>query len=219
MIACLKLIPAALIALSMSAQAAVIITIQEVGQDVVVSGSGSIASDWLGGPVPTQIFSTDILDPSNYTIQAGNPTTEMNLYELQAIPGDPETNEPRFGNGPEVTQTTNNTGDAFGIRFSQPELMQLAIPTDYVSGEQMNFRVTFPGATLNSLGIELGSSTWNWTGQPELDQHVTLNVIPRAGTPPVAASSVPTLGALGLMGLAAAIGTAGVAMTRRRKQS
>lgn len=216
----LKFIPAVLIGISVGAQAGVTITIQEVGQDVVVSGSGSIALDWLSEAESTQIFSTDILDPSNYTIQAGsNPATVMNLYTLQAIAEDPENAVPRFGNGPEVSQATNNTGDAFGVSFPDSELIQLAIPADYVPNEEMHFRVAFPGATLKSLGIELGSSTWNWTGQPELDEHVTLNVIPRADTLPVAATPVPALGAFGLMGLAAAIGAAGIPMTRRRKQS
>lgn len=216
----LKLIPAALIGIAVGAQAAVTITIQEVGPDVVVTGSGSIASDWFGEAESTQTFSTDVLDPSNYTIQVGsNPATVMNLYTLQAIAEDPANGVPRFGNGSEVSQATNNTGDAFGVSFPDSDLMQLAIPADYVPDEEMRFSVTFRGATFESLGIDLGSSTWNWTGQPQLDENVTLNVIPRADTPPVAAAPVPALGAFGLMGLASAIGVAGVAMARRRKQS
>lgn len=215
----LKLIPAALIATSLGAQAAVTITIQEVGRDVIVRGSGTVDTDYFSKPVPTEIFPEDVLDPGKYTIRAGNSTAVMNLYDLQAIAEAPTNGVPNFGDGPEVSQATNNTGDAFGVSFPSTGMIQLAIPADYVANAEMRFRVTFAGTSFDDLGIELGSSTWNWTGQPGLDEHVTLNVIPRADTPPVVASAVPTLGAFGLMGLASAIGVAGVAMARRRKQS
>lgn len=211
-----KLIPAALLTLSMSAQAGVTITIQEVGDDVVVSGAGylSIQTD---SPFEGNVSAgNDVLDPSNYKIQVGSSTKALDYYIFQPQ-GEIEVGvQPSFGTGGEAQQVTNNTGDPFGISFPFPAAMTIGVATDYLSDSQINFRATFAGETLASLGIDLGSSRWRW-GQAEAGQFVLLNVIPRA-TAPAAAIPVPTLGALGLIGLAGAIGTAGIAINRRRKQ-
>lgn len=207
---------ASLLATSFGAQAAITITIQEVGGDVVVSGAGYLDIQ-TESPFEAGVSAdNDVLDPSNYKIQVGSNTKALDYFIFQPQGEGDLGVQPSFGAGVEVQQPTNNTGDPFGISFPFPAAITIGVATDYISGNPINFSATFADETLASLGIDLASSRWGW-GQNDEGEYVLLNVIPRAAIP-VAATPVPTLGAFSLMGLAGAIGAAGVAMNRRRKQ-
>lgn len=211
------LFAASLLAASFGTQAAITITIQEVGDDVIVNGSGFLSNYGEGsGDGAITVLTNDSLDPSGGTIQAGNTSTDTKTY-LNQQP------EPIvFGNGPMSSQPTTNTGDPFGISYPFPAVLGITLPAEYISGSPLQFSMTFAEATLESLGIHLGTYAWQWgdvENSPD-DSRVVLNVISRAVVPqPITATPVPTLGTFGLMGLAGAIGAAGVAMNRRRKQS
>ena len=216
---CLKLIPCALLAFAINAQAAVTITIQEVGNDVVVNGTGFVSIDPAMKVGTEQDSAFDILDPSAYRIQAGSNTTELNYFYFQPHWESIEMagQQPSFGTGSEIRQPTNNTGDAFGISFENDgAVLRIALPAEYEQGDRTNFSMTFANTTLSRLGIDPGSSQWSW-GVDDEGEFVYLNVIAPAVPPtPTAATPVPTLGVFGLLGLAGAIGAAGIAATRRR---
>lgn len=220
----LQLLPAALLALSLQAQAAVTITIQEVGNDVVVTGSGSI--DSLNGfaSLQPEPLTLDTLEPTRGFVLAGtaDPSSSMTTY------GYMRTGPDSFGGGSHVSKPTENTGDLFAFDpNSAPSFGLLYLPSDYVPGATLNFSTRWSEQSLENLDIELGSYEWILTSPwapGSAAETITLNVIPAAelppetAPPPATATPVPGLGAFGLIGLAAAIGTAGAAMARRRKQ-
>lgn len=213
----LKLFPVALLTMTLSAQAAVTITIQEIDGDVVVAGSGAINS--LAGLTLINSISSDGFfaqtNPSTASIGALQRGYHIYLYEGHISPQN-------FGGGKSSKATiVNSTGFSIGdtnVSGVTTANFGLGLPASYVLGSLINFVMTYEAKTLDDLGIIAGTYEWKWgTAQDGANgDSVILNVIAPAAIPTPA--PVPTLSAFGLMGLAGVIGAAGVAMTRRRKK-
>jgi len=146
------------------ASAIVTLRVQQVGNDVVITGSGSA--------IITGLTSAD----NDYT----NVLTDAQIYAGPDAFGD------SFGGGGDVSLWSNisgplvfgsdsnifenpssGSGDLFGIVADNfegnPGAQRLVLPMDYTSGTSLSGTSTFTGFTLARLGFTPGQiSTWSW---------------------------------------------------------
>ncbi|MDH5857247.1 IPTL-CTERM sorting domain-containing protein [Lampropedia aestuarii] len=213
-----RILAAVLFAGSLSAQAAVVITIDQVGDDVVLKGSGSI--DTRNGLRRSHSTNPPAGSAGVYRMRPLTAYIAAHSNELAVYQGmeGPETIGPGYIGPGRYTVANQYSGgnlvlDRTLIAFDGSAA--LPIPID--------FSMTFENQTLETIGIDVGRYKWTW-GTPEDGDSLTVCAglpapcVEEEPTAPTRATPVPTLGAFGLMGLAGVIGAAGAAMTRRRKQ-
>ena len=152
----------AIMALALSANAAITINISQVGPDVVVTGSGSVNTAGL------TLQATSAFGPSMYTLFgvlfAGTSNgVSTDFWSGASLAGS------SFGSGPIAIPSTG-TGDRLGVYQTW-----VALPNGYVSGTPLSASSTFSNTTLNELGLNVGSSVWSWGSGPTADS-LTLNV-------------------------------------------
>ena len=161
--------------------AAVIVNIQEVGADVIISYSGAIdlTDTAFDGTKPAEAFGAfPILGViGNLT----DPYTKYLFPSAGVTPHGP-------GNG---ALGSSRTGDIFGFSDSA-----VGLSVGYVSGAAINGSLTFAAASLLSLGFTPGSYV---TTLP--NDAITTNVI--GADVPLPAAAPMLLGALALTGVAA----------------
>ncbi len=155
---------------SIAAHSAIVLTVKQDGNDVVVIGSGSANTTSLFNPPdsPTQALDyTNVLWDNQ--IYAGPdafngvpPQVDVNLWS--GINGPLS-----FNTDPFIfpTNPSSGSGDLFGIYIdtvnNQPLLV---LPLLYGSGNPLNGTSRFNNFTLADLGLNPGAFTWNWgTGQ------------------------------------------------------
>src|SRR5262245_40105296 len=148
------------------AEAGYTVTLQQVGPDVVASGSGAIDLTGLSianHRVPTE---TDI-EPANGGIFTGT-TAFADLYRGNV-------SGPRsFGVGGGGQYTNIASGDMVGIYAVSGNIV--VVPTGYVSGTALSDTATWSGKTFATLGVTPGRYVWKWgTGA---NQNVTLEILP-----------------------------------------
>lgn len=244
----LKLLPVTLLALSFGAQADIAITIKQVGKDVVVEGSGSLSTENLtcfpiGNQNEVSSFSSKDANTATFGMQlqpltmlfANSPigslpeSASMCLYSITTREG------VGLGSSEEVA-TGISSGSLFGLNEFEYENefapLAVLLSNSYTSGSRLIFSGLIADKTLNELGLTAGGSLkWTLSTEPiEAPNEENPPALRKAGdveilsitvqgeAVPPTATPVPTLGIFGLMGLASAIGAAGVAMNRRRKQ-
>ena len=162
-----------------------IVTLEEVGSNVVATGSGQID---LTGLHIFASFSGGVgnIDPSF----GGAGVGVGNLDVYAGVPSTPAS----FGSG-SLTEPSNSSGGLVEYDANAPTL---AVPGGYVSNALLSASTsTYDNATFAMLGVTLGIYVWTWgTGA---DQSFTLEI---GQTPiPAALSLFATgLGALGLLG-------------------
>jgi hypothetical protein len=150
------------------AEAGYIVTLQQVGTDVVATGSGVIDLTGLsivGHHVPTL---TDI-EPANGGIFTGA-TAFADVYR-----GD-VSGPTRFGSG-SATYTNNASGDMVGIYAVFGNIV--VVPTGYVSGTALSDTAIWSGKTFATLGVNPGMYIWTWGSGA--NQNFTLQLLPCVG--------------------------------------
>ena len=167
------------------------VTLQQMGANVVATGSGAINLTGL------TFFSSGIdftarIRAGVGVIITGPPggSGDVDLYTGFTGP-------PSFGSGFFFFPNTGS-GDIVGID-AQSFGGLLAVPPGYISGAALSDSMTFNNATLASLGVTPGTYVWSW-GTGLKNQDFTL-VIRAAGVPD-GGSTVSLLGCA-LIGLAA----------------
>ncbi len=185
----------ALATLGGRAQAGLLITINQVGNDVVVSGSGTLDTADL-----TNSSSFSGFDPEIHATEAlvtlGPIPEDFNLFTGLIGPS-------AFGPGNAFpTDASSGSGDAFGILGS---IGEVALPMGYVSGTALLATNTYSGQTISSLGLTLGTYVYTAGSTADADT-ITLQINP---------ASVPEPSTLISGGLAALLGL-GYAWRRRR---
>jgi PEP-CTERM motif len=178
--------------LALPAKAAYVVTIEEVGSDVVATGSGSINFDALD-------FWGDEEDPSLIEASEGalviGPAIPTDDIYYSGIAGPAVA----FGGGDEFF-ADSGSGAVVGLgTFEETTGGVIAVPEDAVSGAPLGISTaTFANATLMSLGLTPGSYQWTWGSGPTADRF-TLEIATERG-----ASAVPEPGtwAMLLLGLA-----------------
>jgi hypothetical protein len=184
----------AMMGLSGKARAGVVININQVGSDVVATGSGTINLTDL--TYSTTQDNLPYTNPFDAQLSMG-PVTIAPIDIYSSITG-PTT----FGTTDANEYPTTGTGSLFAVYGNTGAL---EVPQGYTSGTPLSATDTYSVATFISLGLTPGTYTWNWGTGANAD-FFTVNI----GT-----ASVPEPCSLVLSGIA----VAGVMayMGRRRK--
>jgi hypothetical protein len=138
------------------AQAAYIVTVDQVGSAVLATGAGSINFDALA-------FYGDEIDRSLIAASGGaiivGPTTPTNNTFYSGITGPAIT----FGTGGEFF-ADGGSGGIVGLgTFDETTGGVVAVPQDYVSGTSLGTSTaTWTNATISSLGLTPGAYVWSW---------------------------------------------------------
>ena len=179
-------IPAMLISSGLSApsaQAAYIVTLDQVGTNVVATGSGTI--DLTGLNLANSNASGAFIVPSAGDIING-PAGGVNddLYAGFAGPTS-------FGGGA-LNSASGGTGDRVGV---DETLGQLFVPRGYMSGTFLSDTTTF-GGSFATLGVTPGTYVWTWGSGADADSF-TLQIGPAVVPAPLIDRGLPVLLAVG----------------------
>ena len=147
------------------AQAGYTVTLQQVGLDVVATGSGPI--DLHGLTFSNSVLGTTPQISSNFrgcSISTGpvpfryqDPRTGVDYYGGASGPMS-------FGGSGEVFANSGG-GDTVGIAagtYLKSNFVLLSVPRGYVSGTFLSDSATYSGTTLASLGVTPGTYVWTW---------------------------------------------------------
>jgi hypothetical protein len=159
-----------------SAQAGYIVTLQQVGPDVVATGSGPLnltglskSNSFTIGPeiIPTAggKFGAAILTGL---------TTTTDLYAGNL------SGPTSFGSGG-LTYASSGSGDMVG-KFGGLLGSGLIVPTGYVSGTALSGMAIYRGKTFCTLGVTPGTYVWTWGGGA--NQNFTLQIPPAINCAP-----------------------------------
>jgi hypothetical protein len=144
------------------AQASVIVTMEEVGSDVVLMGSGSLNLAGLSFVGPETINS--IVYASFGVFGVGPNGASVDLYSGVSGPSS-------FGSGTAIV-SDSGSGDTFSIDFESGILLD--VPTGYMGGA-LSGSSTYTNSTFASLGVTPGTYVWTW-GSSDLHDSVTLQI-------------------------------------------
>jgi hypothetical protein len=164
-------------------------TIEQVGSNVVASGSGSIDLTDLTAAIGNFDGSQGAVEANIADVGLGS-TPTLTLYS--GISG-PTSFGPGTGGGATYTSTTSGLGLAInGI------LHALLVPSGYVSGTVLTSTSTFVGNTLTGLGLTPGTYTWTWgTGDHAGSFEIEIGATPLPAALPLFATGIGGLGLLG----------------------
>ena len=153
-----------------SAQAGYIVTLQQVGPDVVATGSGAINLTGLTFSHSASLGNPEIL-PRSYgawgggEIVTGPTSSSVDSYRGPSGPWG-------FGSGG-LTLASSGSGDMVGIVTILLDGF-LIVPRGYVSGNFLSDSATYSGKTFATLGVTPGTYVWTWgTGA---NQNFTLQI-------------------------------------------
>lgn len=174
------LLAAATLALATASHAAIVITFQQVGGNIVETGSGSANLTALSLPTATNF--RGLVSPTFPEAAVGSSgATAVTTYSGISGPSN-------FGSG-SLTLASSGTGSTFGFQSNL-----LVVPLGYVSGTSLSGSSTFNGATFASLGILAGIYTWTWGAGATADS-LTVNAIAAVPEPGSALAGMLALGA------------------------
>lgn len=163
------------------------ITIEEIGSDVVLSGSGSLDLS-LWGP-PSAGLNTQ--DPF---IDSAGLLTASNGAMLHAY-----ADEPASFSGPGVIALDGGgipasswSGDPL-LFFWATNAAQIHVPLGYSFGAPLTTGMVFENQSLASLGLEIEIYLWTWDTKDGGSDFYSISVLPTPG-------ALAMLGAAGLLG-------------------
>jgi hypothetical protein len=175
-----------------SVHAGYILSLEQVGANVVATGSGSI--DLADLAFYASGYDLALFDPDLTIVFVGSSTPNPDMY-YSGIAGPSS-----FGSGP-GTDANSGDGGVVGISAVNGEII---VPESYTSGASLGTSTsTFDNVTLADLGVTPGTYNWTWGDGVDADSF-TLD----AGV-----ATVPEPVTLSLFGA----GLAGICFARRRK--
>jgi hypothetical protein len=166
-----------------------IVTLQEVGSNVVATGSGNLDTTGL---TFVNSFTTFAQIIPNESLIVTGPAASTGMNEFFGTFTGPTS----FGTGFFLT-ASSGSGNVAGLYDLESHLF---VPTGYVSDTALSNTSTWNSATFASLGLTTGTYVWTWGNGA--DQRFTLQVgsvsnVPLPGALPLFATG---LGALALLG-------------------
>lgn len=163
-----------------------IVTLEQVGSNVVATGSGAIDLTGLsfitGSSLAAGMYPTL---PDIFTGPAADTMTDLYTGTLSGPTS--------FGSGG-YTAASSGSGDFVGIDIPADALF---VPVSYVTNDPLSDTSTYDNATFASLGVTPGTYVWTWGSGA--DQSFTLDI----GTTPLPATLPLFATGLGLVGLVA----------------
>ena len=153
------------------ANAAVTITLAQVGNDVVATAAGTLTL-----PGATSSFSglPGAIGAQEGRVIFANNSNFSYINCLTPSPGP-------FGTGPTSYNISSFNGDVFGILALYGNVF---LPTAFVSGGAINSTITFTNITIASLGLNAGGTTYTCG---------TDTITVRGSAPTPTAQAVPSL--------------------------
>jgi hypothetical protein len=146
------------------AQAGFIVNLDQVGPNVVATGSGTIDLAGLSLPFPNSFRA--VMQPQFGQIAIGSPNDEpVDVYT--GITGATSSFGP--GNGG-ASFPNSGSGDKV---FINPGM--LLVPSGYVSGNPLSSISTYDNRTFSTLGVTPGTYLWTWGSGAHADSF-TLNI-------------------------------------------
>lgn len=131
------------------AQAGYIVTLQQVGSDVVATGTG--AFNLTGLTIGGVVFRGSAIVPASADIGTGFNNDGTTYGGLGVITGPSS-----FGSGG-VTFASSGTGDLVGFETNTSFGNFIIVPLGYVSGSALSDSATYNNATFASLGVTPGT--------------------------------------------------------------
>ena len=176
------------------AQAAYTITIEQVGSDVVATGSGSINFDALA--VYGDELDISLIAAGDGAVIVG-PTAPTDDTYYSGITG-PIT----FGAGGEFLADTGG-GAIVGLgTFDELSGGVVAVPQGYASGTALGTSTAaFTNATISGLGLTPGAYVWTW-GDGATADSFTIDIAGAGGAAPAPEPATWAMMVLGFAGLA-----------------
>ena len=167
------------------AQAGYIVTLEQVGSNVVATGSGTI--DLAGLSLNTSPFADAGMNPMHGVIRTG-PTSgaQIDIYTLVTGPTS-------FGSGGGnfFIPASSGSGDMVAISGIDDTLN---VPHGYVSGSALADSSTYNNQTFGSLGVTPGQYRWTWGSGAD---SFTLDIGVAAVPAPLIGRGLPSLLAAG----------------------
>jgi PEP-CTERM motif len=179
-----------------SAQAGYVLTLEEVGSNVVATGSGSIDLSGLNFALSGQHVFPQMSPGLSEIFTGATNLPEVDVYGGTSGPSS-------FGNGSQ-TVASSGSGDMVGISEGSTAL---AVPSGYVSGSPLSDTSTYANRTFAGLGVTPGVYEWTWGAGA--DQNFTLHIEVGARAVPE-----PSTWAMMLIGFAG-LGYAGCRASRK----
>jgi PEP-CTERM motif len=183
------------------AQAGYVVTLEQVGSNVVATGSGTIDLTGLTSDGNADLASAEIVPDSDVGIIQTGPTTGADspatipVTVYTGFTGPFSFGPGRGGGG---TLASSGSGDTVAIAGGVDKLLEL--PQGYVSGSPLSDTSTYDAETLASLGATPGTYVWTW-GSAAADDTFTLQIGPAVPVVPEPSSFALLGGGLGLLGL------------------
>jgi len=162
-----------------SANAKVIITLDQMGPNVVATSSGMVDLTDLKprgqvrcSPTRFATCAAPEIDPSRAFLVL---STLVDFYGSVSGPTS-------FGSGG-LEQASTLTGDGAGIRgiFNGIVVNEIIVPSGYVSDTPIFGTATWDNTTIAALGADVGTFTWTWGTGAHVDS-LRLIVTPEPGT-------------------------------------
>ena len=148
-------------------------TIQQVGSNVVMTGSGSVNTAGLTNSGAANRGGS--VNPSNSNFTVGAPTS-VTRHFWTALTG----SKPSIGTG-SFTLASSGTGDTFCLSTANGGGIYL--PPNYISGAALSGQSTFLGKTIGTLGLTTGNYTWTWgSGANAGSAVMTISAVPEPST-------------------------------------
>jgi len=151
------------------AQAGYVVSLQQVGPNVVATGNGAIDLTGLKF-LESMNVPAPLISPFSATIYTSAPPEGVADFYTGA------TGPKNFGTG-FTTHTDSGSGDLVGI---DGEFGLLLVPQNYMSGQPLSDTATYDNATFHSLDLRGGVYEYTWGSGP--DQNFTVRVgVPDSG--------------------------------------
>jgi hypothetical protein len=160
-----------------------LVTVEQVGSNVVVTGSGAIDLSGL------TYYSTTVTGAEVWPVNGQLAVGPAAVTDVVAYSG--FTGPSSFGSGGDTVPNAGS-GDEVGI-FANFGL--LGVPVGYTSGSPLSDTMTFDDATFASLGLTPGTYVYSWNPTADPSLTVQIGATPLPAALPLFASG---LGALGL---------------------
>jgi VPDSG-CTERM motif len=151
-----------------------VVTLQQVGSNVVATGTGAI--DLTGLMMGSGLSSQSAIVPAVAHIVTGFPNSGANYGGSGVITGPSS-----FGSGGPMF-ASSGTGDLVGFETNTGSFGNfIIVPVGYASGSALSDSAMYNNATFASLGVTPGIYEWTWgTGA---NQNFTLDAVAPAGAP------------------------------------